>query len=164
MRKEGIEKYFAVMEAKNEPRKEKPFSGNLKVHVGRLIYRHKAPEGVFKLLKWDNKGRDFSINLIAKEGTVRRITDNYKIPLDTKKYTKQDYFFLHELNDAFFLIGSKEEEAAVLAGLNSNRIKIKYKVRTETAPPATYCETVSVEPDNIPIQDVYDFRQTLVLY
>ncbi len=123
------------------------------------MYRHKEPEGVYKLLKWNNTGetRCGSV-LVAKEATMKRLCDNHRIPLDPKKHTKQEYFFLHELNEQFFFIGSKEEEMSTMNAVNANRLRIKYKICTNPADqaphPATYCETVSVEPDNIPIQDV----------
>lgn len=153
LRKEGIQKYFKVATESLKPKtNEKPFSGDLKSHVNRLLYKHSAPEGFYKLLKWNKKD---------KEATVRRLCDNNKIPLDTTKYTKQEYFFLNELNDQFFFVGSKEEESTALHLLNGNKLKVKYKIRKDlTGPhPASYCETVSVDPENIPIQDVFFFHE-----
>lgn len=146
-RQDGIQKYFRPIFKKTK-KGENAFPEDLKMHVGRILYRYKKPEGFYKLLKW---------NKYAKEATLRRISDNNGIPLDVKKFTKQEYYFLNELNSQFFFVGSKDEESAALNMLNHNKLNIKYKKSREltNAPAATYYEIVAIQPDNIPLQEVF---------
>jgi len=146
VRQKGIQKYFKPIIRKGG----KAFPDDLKTHVGRIIYKYKRPEGFYRLLKWNEH---------AKEATLRRISDNNGIPLDVKKYKKQEYYFLNELNSQFFFVGNKEEEAAAFSMLNMNKLKISYK----TPEGANYYEIVSTQPDNIPLENV-NYKNMIVSY
>jgi hypothetical protein len=145
-RQEALKKYFGPIKFKKED--GEPVKDNLNDCIGRLLYKYKEPEGLFKLVKWDEED---------KEATLKRLTDNHNIPLDPNFHTKQSYLFLNELKSQFFFIKAAEEEA-VISALSGNRLKINYKIRKDpNAVPGQVAidyDTVSVEPDNIPIQDV----------
>jgi hypothetical protein len=146
---EAMQKYFRPI-FKKVKKGEKVFPEDLKMHIGRVLYRYKRPEGFYKLLKW---------NKHAKEATLRRISDNNGIPLDVRKFTKQEYYFLNELNSQFFFVGSKEEETGALSMLNLNKLKINYKTPKGT----NYYEIVSIQPDNVPLQEVNYKKQSSIL-
>lgn len=67
---------------------------------------------------------------------------------------KRDYFYHNELKENFTFFSTIEEEKAFLALLATNALKIKYRVRNDPEQ-GNICETVSAEPDNISIQDVF---------
>lgn len=146
VRQEAMKRYFGPLKFKKED--GEPIKDSLNDCIGRLLYKYNEPKGVFKLVKWDEED---------KEATLKRLTDNHNVPLDLNFQTKQTYLFLNELKSQFFFIKNADEET-VLTALNANRLKINYKVRKDpNAAPgqfAIYYDTVSVEPDNIPIQEV----------
>ena len=146
VRQEAIKKYFGTIKLKKED--GEPIKDNLSDCIGRLLYKYKEPVGLFKLVKWNEED---------KEATLKRLTDNHDVPLDPSFSTKHSYQFLNELKNQFFFVKSNEEEA-VMSALNANRLKINYKVKKDPNEVSrqieTYYDTVSVEPENIPIQDV----------
>lgn len=146
VRQEAMKKYFGPLKFTKE--NGEPVKDNLSDCIGRLLYKYKEPEGLFKLVKWDEED---------KEATLKRLTDSHTVPLDLSFHTKQEYLFLNELKTQFFLVKASEEQS-VLSAVAANRLKINYKMRKDPNAPAgqlaVYYDTVSVEPENIPIQDV----------